>query len=113
MKIINTLNNEALSSTEKLEAVKNLVATVRAKYGNTDKNIQPAKVYTTDGYVPINLLGNAERVAVATQELKEAITMATAGAEDTEGAVFDRIFEAVVAVNPILVNLDMESDSSY
>jgi hypothetical protein len=113
MKILNTLNNEETTSTEKLETVANFVKVVRERYGNADKEITPNKVYTSEGYVPISLLSNDEKVVVATQEIKEAIAMATAGTENTEGAIFDRVLEALIAVNPILVNLDMESDSAY
>ena len=113
MKILNTLNNEELSTVEKLEAVKTLVTTVRTKYGNIDKTIEPVKVGTTQGMVPISLLTNDEKVAVATNEIKEIISMTTAVVENTEGTVFDRVLEGFIAVNPILVNLDMESDSSY
>ena len=113
MKILNTLNNEETTSTEKLDAVKAFVTSVRTKYGNTDKDIQPGKVPTTEGYTPISLLSNDEKVAVATGEIKEIIAMTTAVVENTEGMIFDRVFEGFVAVHPILTNLDLESDSEY
>lgn len=113
MKILNTLKNEETPAAEKLDAVQELVNKVRVKYGNTETDIQPVKVPTTEGMVFLNLLDNEEKVAVATGEIKEVISMATAITENTEGVIFDRVFEGFVAVNPILCNLDQESDSDY
>ena len=113
MKILETLNNEKTSTTEKLAAVTALVETVRVKYGNTEVEIQAPKVPTTNEVVAIGLLTNDEKLAIATEEVKSAIAMASAVTENTEGAVFDRVFEGFVAVNPILVNLNQESDSEY
>ena len=113
MKILETLNNEETSVTEKLTSVTALVETVRAKYGNTEVEIQAPKVPTTNGAVSIGLLTNDEKLVIATEEVKSAIAMASAVTENIEGAVFDRVFEGFVAVNPILVNLNQESDSEY
>jgi len=113
MKILETLNNEESTTADKLAAVKTFVESVRTKYGNTDKEIQPAKIATSEGHIPISLLSNEEKVAVATGEIKEIIAMTTAVTENTEGAIFDRVFEGYVAVHPVLTNLDMVSDSEY
>ena len=113
MKILETLNNEEMSAKKRLKAVTALVETVRAKYGNTEVEIQAPKVPTTNGMVAISLLTNDERLAIATDEVKEVIAMASAVAENVEGSVFDRVFEGFMAVNPILVNLGQESSSEY
>ena len=113
MEIIETLNNEELSNKEKLKAVKDLVKEVRKTYGNDDLDITTVKVHTTEGLTPLSLLTNDEKVAVASQELKRIITRATAVTEATEGALFDRSFEAFVAVNPILCNINEKSTSKY
>ena len=113
MKILNTLNNEETTSAEKLAAVAAFVTTVRTKYGNLDKEITAVKVPTTTGFVPISLLTNEEKIAIAESEIREIITMSTAVSENSEGSLFDRVFEGFVAVNPILVNLDQVSDSEY
>ena len=113
MKILNTLNNEELTPAEKLEAVATFVRTVRTRYGNLDKTIEACKVPTTNGFVPISLLTNDEKITIAESEIREVIVMSTAVSENTEGSLFDRVFEGFVAVNPILVNLDQVSDSAY
>ena len=113
MKILNTLNNEETTSAEKLAAVAAFVTAVRTKYGNNDKTIEACKVPTTNGFVPISLLTNDEKIAIAESEIREVIAMTTAVAENSEGSMFDRIFEGFIAVNPILVNLDQVSDSDY
>ncbi len=113
MKILNILTNEEVTSTEKVEAVMEFVTTVRAKYGNADKEITAVKVPTTNGYVPISLLTVNEKVAIAEGEIREIIAMTTAVIENAEGSLFDRVFEGFVAVNPVLVNLGETSDSEY
>ena len=113
MKILNTLADSEVSSNDKLKALTKLVAKVREIYGNGDVEISMTKVQTADGYVTIALLSNDERVAVATNKLKEIIAMSTAIVENTEGALFDRVFEGFVSVDPVLANLTAKSDSAY
>ena len=113
MKILNTLNNEDTTVADKLEAVATFVNTVRTKYGNTESVIATVKVPTTEGYVPISLLTDKEKAAVATGEIKEIVSMTTAVVENSEGTVFDRVFEGFVAVNPVLVNLGEATESTY
>ena len=113
MKVLKLLGNEEATTTEKLEAVEAMVSTVRLAYGNTDVEVDPIKVHTADGYVPLSLLTDGEKVAVATSQIKAAVAAATVVTEETQGAKFDRIFEAQIAVNPILCNLDAKSDSAY
>ena len=113
MNILKTLGNEETSVTDKLTAVKDLVTKVRTKYGNIDKVIEPVKVPTTNGFVPISLLTDGEKVEIAGNEIREIVAMTTAIIENSDGSVFDRVIEGFIAVNPILVNLDMETDSDY
>lgn len=113
MKILDTLRAEKTSAKKKLAAVVALVTAVRAKYGNTDAEIQAPKVHTSEGSVNIALLGADERVAIAAQEIKEIIALASVVTEATEGSIFDRTFESHVAVNPVLCNLEQESASDY
>ncbi len=113
MKILNLLTNEKTETEEKLASLQGFVAKVRAKYGNTDKEIEAVKIPTTNGHVPISLLTGDEKTVVAEGEIREIIAMTTAVVENTDGAMFDRVFEGFVAVNPILTNLDQETDSDY
>ncbi len=113
MKILNTLADETIEANEKLTALTALVAKVKTVYGNGDVEITAVKVPTADGYVSLSLLSNKEKVAVATGKLKEVIAMSTAIVENTEGSLFDKVFEGFVAVDPVLSNLAQESDSSY
>ncbi len=113
MKILTILTNEKTETTDKLEALQGFVTTVRTKYGNADKEIEACKVPTTNGYVPISLLTGDEKVVIAEAQIREVIAMTTAVVENTEGSMFDRVFEGYIAVNPILVNLDQETDSAY
>ena len=113
MKILNTLQDEELKASKKLKAVKELVKATRERYGNEDAEITASKVNTVDGQVPVTLLTDKEKVAVATTAIKNAISQATAITEAVEGSVFDSEFERIVSVDSVLVNLDAKSDSKY
>ena len=113
MKILKTLGNEDVTIGEKLEAIEKTVLNVRTTYGNKDEVIDPIKVSTVDGWVPLSLLTDAEKVAVATGIIKTAVATATVVTEETQGVKFDRVFEAQIAVDAILCNLDAKTDSSY
>ncbi len=113
MKITKLLGNEETTPKEKLEAVQTLVNNVRAKYGNTEIEIDAIKVNTVDGYVPLSLLTEAEKVEVATSRIKNAIATATVATENAQGSRFDRVFESMIAIDPIMCNLDQVSDSEY
>ena len=112
MKILEILASEDTAKT-KLKAVRTLVKSVREVYGNSDTEITSVKVNSVDGWVSIGLLTNDDKVAVATQAIKTCISQATVVAENVEGSVFDRAFEAAVAVHPVLTNLNEKSDSQY
>ena len=112
MKILKKLNSE-LPADDKLTAINKFVTKVRVEYGNDDVEISPVKVHTTEGYVPLSLLTSQEKVAVGTQEIRNAVAQATIITEDNEGAKFDRVIGGIVAINAILSNLDAESDSQY
>jgi len=113
MKIIETLNNEETSSKEKLKAIKSLVKTARAEYGNEDVEITSVKVNSVNGMVTIDLLSTDEKVAVSEQEVRRAISQASAVAENVEGAVFDRALEFAISTNPLLANISEKSTSKY
>ena len=113
MKIIEILSDEKLSGKKKLKAINTLVDNVRGVYGNEDVKIESVKVNSANGFVTIGLLTTDEKVAVAEQAIRSAISMATAVTEATEGAIFDRSLEAFIATDALLTNLDEESESSY
>ena len=113
MKIIETLGNKKLDTKTKLDAVKELVKVCRKTYGNKDAEIGSVKVNSVNGMVSVGLLTKAEKVAVAEQQIRYAISNATVVAENVEGSVFDRAFEMGIATNPILTNLNEKSDSQY
>lgn len=113
MKLLKALGSEELTNTEKLETINKFVTEVRAAYGNADEVIDPIKVRTVDGLVPLSLLNDEEKVAIATGIVKTAVANATIVTEETQGAKFDRVLEGLVAVDAILSNLDAESDSKY
>lgn len=113
MKILEVLADSEATATDKLVAVTTLVEDVRGTYGNEDAEITSVKVNSVNGWVSVGLLTKEEKVSVAEGAIRSCISQATVVAESVEGAVFDRAFEAAVAVSPILVNLSEKSDSKY
>ncbi len=113
MKILETLNNEELSSKVKLKAIKVMVGTCRNEYGNTDVEITGVKVNSVNGMVTVSLLTTYEKVAVGEQEIRRCISQATAVSENVEGSIFDRAMEFAVACNPLLTNIGEKSTSKY
>lgn len=115
MKILETLaaTGKKATASSKLEAVNALVSKVRKVYGNEDAEITAVKVNSVNGHVSVNLLTSDEKVAVAESAIRDCISRATVVAENTEGAVFDRSFESLVATNAILVNINAKSESAY
>ena len=113
MKILNLLNDKETSADLKLEAVTDLVTKIRDTYGNQGVNITPGKVQTTEGFTGIAYLSVDEKVAEATRVIRQIVTYVASVVEQNEGAVFNRVFEAEVALNPTLVNLAATVDSDY
>ena len=113
MKIIEILSDDKLSGKKKLRAINSLVDGVRGVYGNEDVVIESVKVNSVNGFVTIGLLTTDEKVAVAEQAIRSAISMATAVTEATEGSIFDRSLEAFIATDALLTNLNEKSESQY
>ena len=113
MTISQILDNNDMPAAEKVAGLAKVIAKARTAYGNTDLEITAPKVHTTDGSVPIKLLSDEDKVALASIEIRSILTKVTAGTECTEGVVFDKQIEFYLAINPILANLTAKVESAY
>ncbi len=113
MKIIEKITNEETPVKERLKTLTGMIKDIRSTYGNEESIITAVKVNSVNGMVAIGLLTKEEKLAVGEQALRSCISRATAVTENTEGALFDRTFEAFVACDPLLSNLTEKSDSQY
>lgn len=97
----------------KLAAIIEVVARARKAYGNADIEIDPAEVNTTEGKTEIIYLTDADKVAAARREINTIRVKAIESTKVTEGVILDREIEKLIAVNPILTNLESTSGSDY
>lgn len=98
---------------KKLEMVAEVVAKARKKYGNTDEEITSPEVNTTEGMTDLAYLTDADKVVMASKEINSIRVKAIESTKVTEGTVLDREIERLLAINPVLANLDSTSGSEY
>ena len=110
--IINA-DSKSMDAAAKLEAITTKVNKARKAYGNSEVVIATPTVHTCDGAVDIAYLSDADKVALAGQEIRGIRMQAIEATEATDGAVLDREIERLLAVNSTLVNLAASSDSAY
>lgn len=105
--------NSKKKAAKKLEMVAEVVAKARKKYGNTDEEITSPEVNTTEGMTDLAYLTDADKVVMASKEINSIRVKAIESTKVTEGTVLDREIERLLAINPVLANLDSTSGSEY
>ena len=105
--------NSKKKAPKKLEMVAEVVAKARKKYGNTDEEITSPEVNTTEGMTDLAYLTDVDKVAMATKEINSIRVKAIESTKVTEGTILDREIERLLAINPVLTNLDSASGSEY
>jgi len=113
MKISQIFTSEEMSDKEKLDRLAELVTNVRAKYGNTDKEVETPKVSTVNGIVDFKYLDDESKVALAETEFNSIKTIAIEYCEAYDGAILDRKIEELIAISPVFANLTTKVDSQY
>lgn len=113
MNLTTLLADKDMSASEKLTKVAEVVAKARKAYGNPDVKIKVPSVPSTEGQQELTYLSDADKVAVARTEVAKIKVAAIETTKCTKGAVLDRELERLISVNPVLVNLDVESGSEY
>ncbi len=110
--IIN-IDENAMDAAAKLVAISTIVDKARKAYGNTEVEIDTPRVNTCEGAVDLAFLSDADKVALAGQEIRTIRMRAIEATEATDGAVLDREIERLLSVNATLVNLAASSESAY
>ena len=113
MTITEILDNQETPVAEKLKQLSKVVSKAREAYGNTATEVNAPKVNSTEGYVELKFLSPEDKLAIAKGNIR-GITMETiALTELSQGAVFDKEFERLLALDPVLANISTVVTSKY
>jgi hypothetical protein len=104
MSITEVLQSKAEPS-EKVATVADLVRAVRDNYGNSEAKITVPEIPTTEGLLPLSALSDETKVALALSEVKSILLQVIEDCNNTEGTNGEVAAEALIATNPVLVNL--------
>ena len=113
MKLMELLNSEELSATEKIDRLGAIVDAARAAYGNQDVEVEVPFVSTTEGNIRLNMLTPADKVAVATQTIGIIAADCIEYGEENKAIILDKSIEEAIAIHPVLINLEADSGSKY
>jgi hypothetical protein len=113
MRLTEILDNKETPAAEKLKQLFNVVIKAREAYGNIETVLTSPIVNSTEGYVDMKYLSAEDKLALAQQQIRYITTEVIAITDTTEGTVFDREFERLLAVNSTLSNLTTTVDSKY
>lgn len=105
MSITKILGNEDTSADEKISQVSEVIAQVRAKYGNEDVEIDTVKVSTTMGMMDFSFLESDSKVEILKHQAIKIKAEAVEYVEQTPGANAQRKVEELLATNPMFANL--------
>ena len=110
--IINA-DDKTMDAEAKIEAISAKVNRARKAYGNSDVVIATPVVNTCEGKVDLKFLSDSDKVALAGTSIRNIRMRAIEAVKATDGAVLDREIERLLAVDSVLVNLFVTSDSEY
>ena len=106
-------SNKKMKANEKLAAITKIVNKAKARYGNEDSEIGPVEVCTTEGATDMAYLSGADKLAIASRCINEIRINAIETTKQQEGAVLDSEIARLLAVSPVLSNLDTTSGSEF
>ena len=104
---------KTMDASAKIIAISKIVAAARKQYGNVEVEIANPTVHTCEGSLDMAYVSDSDKVTLAGREIQTIKTRAIEAVKATDGAVLDREIERLIAVNSVLVNLEVSSDSSY
>lgn len=107
------LKNKDSSSEDKLTQLSELITDIRKSYGNKDVEIEVPYVNTVDGLTSLKYLDTDSKVILAGKCINSAIKEAVETCEETQGKLFDKEIESIIACSSILCNLNASTDSKY
>ncbi len=112
-KITQILAEKDVPATEKLEAVKEIVAAAREKYSNTDVEIEDVKVNTAYGAMPFSALEPEGQVQLLAAEAAKIKAAAVSYVEMNPGTVINQKVTELLAINPLFANVTTESGYDF
>ncbi len=105
MSLTKILSNENTSAEEKLEAVAQVVASAREKYGNEDQDIAVPDVNTVHGSMPFNVLEDDAKVELLRNAVGSVKAQAVEYARVNPGTNINRRIEELLATDGQFANV--------
>lgn len=113
MSITKILNDEKVTTEEKLQRVAEIVASARQKYGNEEAEIQSPVINTPHGAMNFNHLEDDSKVELLKGTVQYIKAQAVEFAEQNEGVNFNKKIEELIATNPMFVNISAGTKFDY
>lgn len=104
---------EEMTTAQKLEELKTIVAAARTAYGNEDAEIPEPEVNTVDGLRKLSYVSPEGKVACANTAFNTIKNVVIEHHAANPGIVLDKEIESLLATDPTLCNLGSTVKSSY
>lgn len=105
MTITELLNNEDMTDAQKLAGIADLVHRARKDYGNIEATITMPEISTVDGELSLSMLQDNSKLAVISQRVDCIRMEAFELSKLREGINIEKCVGALIATDPILVNI--------
>lgn len=110
MSLTQVLQNKDMSADDKLDSVNATITTLRAAYGNSDKDIKDVKINTAHGMLPFSHLEPDSKVEALLSEALSIKSRAIAAIEDNPGLVLNKRVAEMLATSAIFANASAQSE---
>ncbi len=110
MTITEILYNEELTSSEKLVQLKDLVASIRDSYGNSDVELEESELNTTYGFVNFSALAPDSKVEILRNEALRIKHTALECVKHNTAVVLSKKVEELIATNEFFTNISNKLD---
>ena len=98
------------NNAKKLDLIVELVKNARKVYNNEDAVIDVPSIGTCSGKQSVKYLGDADKAAAATKELRDILANLNCLDATVQGVNVKRELTSAIATNPVLVNLSASLD---
>lgn len=105
MTITELLNSKDTEDAKKLAGIAKLVQEARKGYGNTEATITMPEITTVNGELSLSMLQDDSKLAVISQRVDCIRMEAFELNKVQEGINIEKCVEALIATDPILVNI--------
>jgi len=113
MKLGDIFIDEDMKASKKVKLIAEVVTNARAAYGNGDAKITAPEVHTVDGLQDLAMLSDNSKVAIAESEVRNIKVLAVEYTKRFEGVILDKKIEELIALNPVLANITVVTESEY